>query len=112
MTFLIECISDCVLFTIPLIIFSRDPLAAIHDYPPAIIQRIKKLGLIDDTQVPGSKRFIVKKATAALLIAALCTLAVWHFNGARTFLQGAGVTYALWTVVNWYDALTEPTYCI
>lgn len=46
--------------------------------PTAIIQQVKELGMIDDMQVPGSKRVIVKKATAALLIAALCALAVWH----------------------------------
>lgn len=105
MVFLIECLFGCVLFTIPLILASRNPLSAIHDYPPAIIQRAKELGLIDDAQAPRSRKVILKKVAAALIIAALCALAVWRFNGARTFLQGAGVTYALWTVVNWYDAL-------
>lgn len=105
MIFLIESIVGCILFTIPLIIVSRNPLAAIHDYPPAIIQRVKEMGLIDDTQVPRSKKVIMKKSLAALIIAFLCALAVWHFNGARSFLQGAGITYGLWTVVNWYDAI-------
>ena len=104
MVFLMESILGCILFTIPLIIVSRNPLAAIHDYPPAIIQRVKEMGLIDDTQVPGSKKVILKKVAAMLIIAALCALMVWHFNGARTFWQGTGITYALWTVVNWYDA--------
>lgn len=110
MVFLIESIVGCILFTIPLIIVSRNPLAAIHDYPPAIIQRVKEMGLIDDTQVPRSKKVIMKKSLAALIIAFLCALAVWHFNGARSFLQGAGITYGLWTVVNWYDAISLTVY--
>lgn len=105
MVFLIECIVGCILFTIPPVIVSRNPLSAIHDYPPAIIARVKEMGLIDDTQVPGSPKVVIKKTCAALIIAALCTVMVWQCNGARTFWQGAGITYALWSVVNWYDAL-------
>lgn len=105
MVFAIECILGCILFTLPIVIISKNSLVGIHDYPPAVIQRVKEMGLIDDTQIPGSKKVIIKKAAAALLIGAICTLVVWHFNGARTFFQGAGITYALWSVINWYDAL-------
>lgn len=105
MIFFIECVAACILFTIPLILLSKDPLAGIHNYPPAIIRRAKELGLIDDTQVPGSKKVILKKAAAALVITFLCALAVRYLNGAHTFWQGVAVFYGLWTVVNVYDAL-------
>lgn len=104
MVILFESIVACIVFTIPLIILSRNPLAAIYDYPPAIIQRVKELGLIDDTQLPRSKKVIIKKSVAALIIAFLCALLVYHVNGARTFLQGFGYTYLIWTIVDWYDA--------
>ena len=105
MVFLIESILGCILFTVSIVILSKNPIAGIHDYPPAIIERVKEMGMIDDTQVPGSKKVIIKKMVAALLIGVICALVVWYFNGARTFLLGAGITYALWSVVNWHDAL-------
>lgn len=105
MTILWECLVGCVLFTIPLLLLSRNPLAGIHNYPPAIIQRVKEMGLIEDCQLPRSKAVYLKKGVFALVVAVLCALVVWLCNGARTFWQGAGITYLIWTVVNWYDAL-------
>lgn len=46
MIFLVECVILCVLFTIPLMIMSKNPLSGINNYPPAIIRRVRKLGLI------------------------------------------------------------------
>lgn len=105
MVFLTESIVLCVLFTIPLIVMSKNPLTGIHNYPPAIIRRVRELGLIADTQLPGSGAVYGKKIAAALVIAILCTLVVWFVNSARSLWQGFGITYLLWTVVNWYDAL-------
>ena len=104
MVFLIECILGCIIFTVPLIILSKNPLASIYNYPPAIIKRVKEMGIIDDTQALDPKHVILKKGLAALIIAFLCMLIVWYVNGARTFWQGTLITYALWSVVNWYDA--------
>ena len=100
-----ECAVLCVLFTIPLLIMSRNPLRGINNYPPAIIRRVRELGLIDDTQLPRSKKVIARKLVAALVIAVICALVVYFVNGARTFWEGFGITYLIWTVVDWYDAI-------
>ena len=100
-----ECAVLCVLFTIPLLIMNRNPLHGINNYPPAIIQRVRALGLIDDTQLPRSQKVIARKLMAALVIAVICALVVYFVNGARTFWEGFSVTYVIWTVVAWYDAV-------
>lgn len=105
MAFLIESVVLCLLFTVPLAVMSKNPLAGIHNYPPAIIRRVRELGLVEDTQLPGSRAVYCKKIAAALVVAVLCTLVVWFANGARNFWQGFGIMYLLWTVVNCYDAL-------
>ena len=105
MIFFIECVILCVLFTIPLLIMSKNPLSGINNYPPAIIRRVRELGLIDDTQLPRSKKVIARKLVAAIVIAIICALTVYFVNGARTFGQGFATTYLIWTVVDWYDAI-------
>lgn len=104
MIILIESIVLCILFTIPIVMISKNPLIGIHDYPPAIIQRVREMGLIDDTHLPRSKKTVMKKVVAALFIAFLCALIVYYVNGARSFLEGFGYTYLLWLIVDWYDA--------
>lgn len=74
---------------------SKDPLSGINNYPPAIIQRIRELGLIDDTQLPRSKKVIARKLIAALVITVVCVLTVYFVNGARTFWQGFATTYLI-----------------
>ncbi|MBQ8280274.1 MAG: hypothetical protein IJZ23_10565 [Roseburia sp.] len=105
MVIFIESIIGCILFTIPIFILSKNPIEGIHDYPPAIIAKVKEKGIIDDTQVPGSKKVIVKKSLFALIIVFICAVVVYYINGARGFLQGFGYTYLLWTIVDWYDAI-------
>ena len=101
----IECIILSVLLTIPLLIMSKDPLNGIDNYPPAIIEKVRELGLIDAGHMPRSKKVIIRKGIAALVVSIFCALIVYFFNGARSFLQGFGITYIIWTVVDWYDAI-------
>ena len=105
MVLFIECVILCVLFTIPLLIMSKNPLSGINNYPTAIIRRVQELGLIDDTQLPRSKKVIARKLIAAIVIAIICALTVYYVNGSRTFWQGFATTYLIWTVVDWYDAI-------
>ena len=105
MILFIECAVLCVLFTIPLLIMSKNPLSGINNYPPAIIRRVQELGMIDDAGLPRSKKVIVRKLIAALVIAVICAWVVYFVNGARIFWEGLGVTYLIWTVVDWYDAV-------
>jgi hypothetical protein len=44
MTFLIESIIACALFTLFVFLLSRNPVKSIFNYPPAIIERCKSLG--------------------------------------------------------------------
>ncbi|MCH5315774.1 MAG: hypothetical protein J1E81_07660 [Eubacterium sp.] len=105
MILFVECVILCVLFTIPLLIMSKNPLSGINNYPPAIIRRVRELGLIDDTELPSSKKVIARKLITAIFIAIICALIVYFVNGARSFWEGFATTYLIWTVVNWYDAI-------
>lgn len=105
MTFLIESLIACVLFTLFVFLMSRNPLKTIFNYPPAIIERGRQLGLVDDGNRPGGTGFYVKKVTALIVFGVLLGLLVRYVNGCSTFLCGALTAYALWCVVNWFDAI-------
>lgn len=105
MVTLIECVVLCVLFTLAVGWSSlKDPLAGVHNWPPAIQRRAKELGLVQPGQMAGSRTVFAKKLAAALVIAAVFAAVVYFFNGARSFAAGFGYSYLIWTVVNWYDA--------
>lgn len=76
MVFLIESLVACAIFTLCVFLMSRDPVKVVFNYPPAIIERCDKLGLL-----------------------------VRYVNGCTTFWCGSLTAYALWVVVNWFDAL-------
>lgn len=102
---LIECVVLCVLFTLAVGAVSlKDPLAGVHNWPPAIQQRALELRLIQPEQMAGSKKVYAKKLAAALAIAAVFAPVIYFVNGARSFAAGFGYSCLIWTVVNWYDA--------
>ena len=105
MIFLIESILACAVFTLFVFLMSRDPIKVVFNYPPAIIERCKTLGLVDDGNRPGGPAFYAKKVTALLVFGVLLGLLVRYVNGCETFWCGALTAYALWCVVNWFDAL-------
>ena len=47
MTFLIESLVACALFTLFVFLMSRKPIKSIFNYPPAIIEWYDQLGLVD-----------------------------------------------------------------
>ena len=49
MTFLIESLLACALFTLFVFLMSRDPIKTIFNYPPAIIERCRRAALDDGT---------------------------------------------------------------
>lgn len=104
MTFLIESIAACAAFTLFVFLMSRNPIKQIFNYPPAIIERCKSLGLVDDSNRPGGPVFYAKKLIAMLCFGVLLGLLVRYVNGCTTFWSGALTAYALWCVVNWFDA--------
>jgi hypothetical protein len=52
MTFLIEFLAACALFSLLVFLMSRDPVKTVFNYPPAIIERCRQLGLVDDSNRP------------------------------------------------------------
>ena len=104
MTFLIESIAACAAFSLFVFLMSRNPIKQIFNYPPAIIERCKSLGLVDDSNRPGGPVFYAKKLVAMLCFGVLLGLLVRYVNGCTTFWSGALTAYALWCVVNWFDA--------
>lgn len=75
MVFLIESIVACALFTLFVFLMSRDPIKTVFNYPPAIIERCDKLGLVDASNKPGGVGFYVKKLTASCASAVSSTIA-------------------------------------
>ena len=107
MVFIIESIVLCVLFTILILSRMKKPLGAIiYSYPPAIVDRVIELGLIEDRdkKTPSRIKAIKKKWPAIIFFGIMIGIFVHFFNGADTFAQGFLTGYGLWLVVDWYDA--------
>ena len=101
MVFLVESVIACAVFTLFVFLMSRDPVKTIFNYPPAIIDRCRSLGLVDDSNKPGGAVFYAKKITALVVFGILLGLLVRYVNGCTSFWSGALTAYALWVVVNW-----------
>ena len=104
MAFFIESIVACALFTLFVFLMSRDPVKTIFNYPPAIIERCDRLGLVDTGNRPGGVAFYAKKILALVLFGVLLGLLVRYVNGCTTFWCGVLTAYTLWCVVSWFDA--------
>ena len=105
MTFFIESLIACALFTLFVFLMSRNPIKTIFNYPPTIIERCDQLGLVDASNRPGGVSFYIKKIMAMIVFGVLLGLLVCYINECQTFWRGALTAYALWVVVNWFDAL-------
>ncbi len=105
-TFLIEAVVLCLLFH--LVIWrqaGKEPAKRIYSYPPAIVERYIELGRIPDKKNPGTLERVKKKWPAAIVIGILLGAIVYFVNGSRSFLNGFLVSYGLWLIVAWYDAI-------
>lgn len=74
MIFPIESLIACAVFTLFVFLMSRDPIKIVFNYPPAIIERCKSLGLVDDSNRPGGPAFYAKKVTALLVFGVLLAI--------------------------------------
>lgn len=105
-TILIESITMCILFTtVIFLVMYSNPLNMIHDYPPAIQNKVKELGLITDEEKGYSKTNIIRKIFAIIFFGFILAFIVYKFNGADTFIKGFLYSYLLWNVVNFWDAI-------
>lgn len=106
MVLIIEFLILFIIFTLMVIpAVLKNPLSMVHDYPTDIYQKAIELGLVKESQNRKSKKFLVKRVIALVVIGIIFGFVVFRFNGADNFLKGAGITYLLWTAANWYDCL-------
>jgi len=104
--FLAEAVILCALFHLVIYLLIRfRPELEVYSYPPAVTQRWIELGKVPQRTVPGRAERIRRKAPAAVVIGVALGALVYTLNGCRTFFSGFLVSYALWLVVDWYDAL-------
>ena len=104
MILIIEFLILFIIFTLMVVpAVLKNPLSMVHDYPLDIYQKAIELGQVKESQNRKSKKFLVKRVIAIAVIGMLFGFVVYRFNGADNFLKGAGFTYLLWTVANWYD---------
>jgi len=79
-TILIESIIGCILFTLVIFIMMRNPINMIHDYPPAIQNKAKELGIIKDWKKRYSKTDIIRKIFAIIVFDLILAFVVYKFN--------------------------------
>lgn len=106
--FIMESVILCALFTAAVLAQMRNPLGTIlYSYPPRIVDRVIELGLVadKDRKTPSRVKAIKKKWPAVIILGILIGVIVYFINGARSFWAGFLVSYGLWLVVDWYDAL-------
>ena len=104
--FIIEAVLLCLVFHLGIYLVIRfKPEWEIYSYPPAITKRWIELGKVPVKEVPPFSERLKQKLPAAILMAALLGTLVYFLNGCRSFLSGFLVSYGLWLIVDWYDAL-------
>lgn len=105
MTFVLECIVACGLFTIIIKTASAGRREAFeNDYPPVVTSRLREMGVLAN-RPPTKRTDIVRKAVAFVVFSALVALTLRHVNGIRTVVEATCTAYALRLVVDWYDFL-------
>ena len=106
MTLLIEGIIFCLVFTIIAggMTYLK-PLSMINNYPPAIQDKVLEIGLITKEQKSKSKKIILKKIIALIILVFMIAFVVHKFNNANSFIDGFKYSYILWVIVNFWDAL-------
>ena len=106
MLLMIESLIGIALFTLIIIPMDmKDPLAVIGDYPPAIRRRCEELGLIEKREQQLSKKDLIRKGAAVIVLVLIATFVMIKINHATTFFQGFGYTYIIWLAITWFDAL-------
>ncbi|MBM6786028.1 hypothetical protein H6A33_07430 [Collinsella tanakaei] len=106
--FTAEAATACLLFSaVVWASLKRDPMLWYQDFPAAVRERLKMLPEYTG-RIPKLKRTVARKVVVALVLAALLA-GVALASGARNFTGAFGWCFALWTVVNLWDALVLDT---
>jgi len=104
MIIILESIILCIIFTVAVFIFSRDPIKTLYNYPPKIQERVKSLSEYKD-KIPTSKNKSLAKGGAIVIFTLALSMILHHFNGCTTFSSAFKTGFILWTIVNLYDFL-------
>ena len=92
MVLFVESMIGIALFTLIVVPMAlKDPLSVIGDYPPAIRKRCEQLGLIEKREKQFSKKDLMKKSIAVVILVVLSAYIMIKVNHASTFLQGFGL---------------------
>lgn len=106
LTILIESIIGTILFTAIIVFLTlKNPLTSVGDYPPAIRKKCIELGIIEDRKSRFTKADYIRKIAGLTVFAVVFAFVLRKFNGADTFLKGFGISYLIWLIIDWYDAL-------
>ena len=106
MVILIEALIAVFLFTIIAIPATvNHPLTALSDYPPAIVKRCVELGIVPERGKRFSTMDMIRKGLAIVLFVIVFSWILKKFNHAETFMEGFTISYILWLIIAWYDAL-------
>lgn len=83
----------------------KGKLGIIYEYPKAIQDRCRELGLIKEDSQILTKRVTIGKAGIFFVYIFLQTALAYYIGGARTFWEGWFHGYIMWVVEIWFDAL-------
>ncbi len=104
MTFIVEGIILCALFTLMVYLMSRNPLKTVYNYPPRIQQRVRSLKEYAG-MVPTKKDKLATKLIACVFFVIVISLILRFINGCTGFGDAFLTGFILWTIVNRYDAI-------
>lgn len=97
----IESLIGIVVFTAIIVSLTlKNPLTSLGDYPPAIRKKCIELGLIEDREKRFTKADYIRKVSALVVMAIILAFIVHKFNGADTFLEGFGISYLIWLIID------------
>ena len=106
MVLFIESIIGIVLFTCIVVPMSAtNPIGVIYDYPPAIRNRCKELGLIENTEKRFTLKDLIVKGLAIIVLMALMVFVLIKVNHVETFWQGFLSSFVIWLAITWFDAI-------
>ena len=105
-TFLIEAVVLCALFHLEVWLQTkREPAKIVYSYPPAIVERYIELDKIPGKKNPSTQERVKRKWPAAIVLGMILGAVVYFVNGSRSFLNGFLISYGLWLIADWYDAI-------
>ena len=80
-------------------------LGLIQEYPKAIQNRCRELGLIEESSGKLMKKATIGKIGFFIGYIVLQTVLAYYIGGVRTFFAGWQHAYLMWVAEMWFDAL-------